>query len=187
MSESGGSLFAEGLRRAQAGFSRLTPKKAQPDDVNAAVLARAVTAGAVAGAYAGAVAGASAAAASVHVQRERKGSTPTTPMQTPALANVWQRTWDPNTGAWYYWHITTRETTWTPPPELAASSTPTPVSDVALDLARTVTLDEYVDKSGFADRTGGASTPLQRSEDEPSLYAQDTDIEHAEEVCQGPF
>ena len=165
----GSNIFAEGFRRAQAGLARLTPKKGAPDDL---ALARAVTAGAVAGAYAGAVAGASAAAASV--QRDRLGASP------PSKTQQWQRTWDTSTGAWYYWHTVTRETTWTAPPDFVAPATP---SGAALDLSPTVTLGDYVDRSGFVERTGGASTPQQQRAAEPSLYAPDTDLEHEEEVC----
>lgn len=166
----GSNLFAEGFRRVA---NRLTPKKGAPDDL---ALARAVTAGAVAGAYAGAVAGASAAAASV--QRDRLGASAA--VSPPLKTQQWQRTWDTSTGAWYYWHTVTRETTWTAPPDFVAPATP---SGAALDLSPTVTLGEYVDKSGFVERTGGASTPQQQQrEAEPSLYAPDTDLEHEEEV-----
>jgi len=184
-----GGFFSDGLRRAKAGLQRLTPTKAsqQDSDVSPALLARAVTAGAVAGAYAGAVAGATAAAATVHEGLQRKGPNSPAAAQTPAAqSSAWQRTWDASTGAWYYWHTVTRETTWTPPPEFATPSTPATAGDVALDLARTVTLNEYVDKSGFSERTGGASTPSHRPADEPSLYAQDTDIDGSEEVCRRP-
>ena len=176
----GSNFLAEGFRRAKDGLaSRLTPKKGGvPEDL---VLARAVTAGAVAGAYAGAVAGASAAAASVQRDRQGGASSPSSKTPTPASQALWQRTWDTTTGAWYYWHTVTRETTWTAPPDFVAPATPS--TGAALDLSPTVTLGEYVDRSGFVDRTGGAATPQQQQRAaEPSLYAPDTDLEHEEEV-----
>ncbi len=180
------SFFSEGLKRAQAGLRTANDRSPTSD---AAVLARAVTAGAVAGAYAGAVAGASAAAASV--QRERQAASPQKPVSSPATLDAaardgWQRALDERTGAWYYWHTVTRETTWTPPPAWAMPSAAAgvPAADRALELAQTVTLEEYVHQSGFAESVGAIGTPAQPqcAREAPSLYARDTDIDTEEEV-----
>ena len=73
----------------------------------------------------------------------------------------------------------TRETTWTPPPEWATPGAGAGGS--AAELAQTLERT-FVQKADLAEPLGH-STPLQaRTQDSPSLYARDTDIDTEEEV-----
>ena len=171
MSASKPNFFSDGLKRAQSGLrGARTPTRSAEDD---AILARAVTAGA----YAGAVAGASAAAATVRAHQSQSAAS--LPARADSGQREWQRTWDEHTKAFYYWSQSTRETTWTPPPEWA---TPGPgAGGLAAELAQT--LERTFAQAADLAEPLGHSTPLQtRTQDGPSLYARDTDIDTKEEV-----
>jgi hypothetical protein len=163
-------------------------------------MARAVTAGAVAGAMAGAVAGATAAAATVQAERQSGSDAGcATPTRSPGAAAVpplldspgygeWQRAYDDSTKAWYYYSTRTRETTWTPPPGWVTHKASGSMAgeDLEMALAQTLTIDDYLHKSGLAQHLGEEEAHRPQAavspRSPPSLYARDTDIETQEEA-----
>ena len=98
----------------------------------------------------------------------------------------WQRAYDDKTSAWYYYHAVTRETTWTPPPGWTTHKATGSLhgADLAMDLAQTLTLDDYLHKSGITQQLQHVEvhTPRGAHSSPPSLYARDTDIDTCEEV-----
>jgi hypothetical protein len=223
------STFLRGLRTRRSSGAGAHGQAAEEMDQQAdalqerAILARAVTAGAVAGAMAGAVAGATAAAATVQagqLQRQCVGAsngaphtpradsaTPATPsgapLRSPGAAvspplldspgyGEWQRAYDDATSAWYYYSTRTREVTWTPPPGWVTHKASGSMhgEDLEMALAQTLTIDDFLHKSGIASHLGDyvqpqpspQQQPRASSGSPPSLYARDTDIDTQEEV-----
>lgn len=58
------------------------------------------------------------------------------------MVDLWQKVWDPNHEAYYYWHSETNEVTWTEPPELGASTLAATVGESGAGTQKTISYQQ---------------------------------------------